>query len=91
MRSTLETWVSLVLPVPQGSRRYWDSRTTPRTAPVRGLSSCSTDTHTSAHEPLHKSVRHDLRWQTDKPVREGAPREHLLSENTESSYDLSTT
>lgn len=60
LRSTLEIWVSLVLPVPQGSRRYCDSSTTPLTAPMRGLSSCSTDTHTSAHEPLHRSVRHDL-------------------------------
>lgn len=67
LRSTLEMCVSRVLPVPQGSRRYWESSTTPLTAPVRGLSSCSTDTHTSAQEPLHRSVRHDLRtWRTKK-------------------------
>ncbi|TNN54099.1 hypothetical protein EYF80_035720 [Liparis tanakae] len=41
----------------QGSRRYWDSSTTPLTAPVMGLSSCSMDTHTSAQEPLQRSVR----------------------------------
>lgn len=60
LRSTLEMCVSLVFPVPQGSRRYCDSNTTPLTAPTRGLSSCSTDTHTSAQDSLQRSVRHDL-------------------------------
>lgn len=65
LRSTLEMCVSLVLPGPLGSRRYCDSSTTRRTAAMRGLSSWSTDTHTSAHEPLHRSVRHDLCRETE--------------------------
>lgn len=59
LRSTLHMCVSLVRPDPLGSRRYWDSSTTPLTVPVRGLSSWSTDAHTRAHEPLHSSVRQD--------------------------------
>lgn len=68
LRSTLEMCVSLVLPDPQGSSRYCDSSTTRRTAAMRGLSSWSTDTHTNAHEPLHKSVRHDLRKQNSLEI-----------------------
>lgn len=78
LRSTLEMCVSLVLPVPHGSRRYCDSNTTPLTAPMRGLSSYSTDTHTRAQEPLHRSVRHDLKYgRTKKEENIGCVGRHL--------------
>lgn len=59
-RSILQMWVSLAFPEPHGSIRYWESITMARTAPIRGASSCSTETATSMHMPFGKSVLHVL-------------------------------
>lgn len=53
-------WVSLAFPEPHGSIKYCESITMARTAPIRGASSCSTETATSMHIPFGKSVLHVL-------------------------------
>lgn len=79
LRSTLQMWVSLDLPEPHGSIKYWESITAARTPPMSWASSCSTDRDTRVHIPLGKSVFQVL--QRNKPTRGnyGGERKKTLS------------
>lgn len=53
-------WVSLDFPDPQGSMRYREARTTPRTSPINRAFACSTEVEIRTHVPRERFVLQDL-------------------------------